>query len=64
MAVTAIIYIIYGIILCKERANFIWIHGLIEALALISLVTNALLIIIFTEYNASGHLEMPVIYGH
>ena len=61
---TAIIYIIYGIILCKERANFIWIHGLIEALALISLVTNALLIIIFTEYNTSGHLEMPVIYGH
>lgn len=60
--VTLILYAGYAVGLCRERSNFVWIHGLILALACISLVTNALLIVIFAAFNKTGHIETPIVY--
>lgn len=58
-----VLYAAYGIVIIKERANFIWIHGLILALACISLITNALLIVIFIAFNRTGHIETVIVYA-
>ena len=57
------LYAGYGVVVIKERANFIWIHGLILALACISLITNALLIVVFAAFNKTGHVEKFIVYA-